>query len=88
LNQNYPNPFNPETIIGFSLPSASEVKLEVFNIAGQKVATLYDGYCASGYHQVVWKGVNEEGKDLASGVYFYSLKTADFQTMKKLIFMK
>jgi hypothetical protein len=88
LGQNHPNPFNPETTIDFTLPVSSHIKLEVFNTVGQKVATLYDGFCQSGYHHVVWKGMDDKGKDLSSGVYFYALRAGNFQTMRKMILMK
>ena len=83
LSQNYPNPFNPTTEISFSLPSASHVKLEVFNVMGQKVATLVDGQCEAGEHVVQW-----DGRDAASGVYFYRLQADDFVGTKKMLLLK
>jgi hypothetical protein len=72
LEQNYPNPFNPSTTIRFGLPSRSHVKLSVFNILGQLVATLVDGDIDAGYHEV-----NFDGRHIASGVYFYRLSVGD-----------
>ena len=80
---NYPNPFNPKTEIAFTLPRAAEVKLEVFNIMGQKVTTLIDRQMNAGEHSCVW-----DGSDVASGVYFYRLETPGFATTKKMVLMK
>ena len=83
LHQNYPNPFNPATKIRFTLPRAAEVKLEVFNIMGQKVATLIDKQLNAGDHTCMW-----DGSGVASGVYFYRLETPDFAATKKMVLMK
>jgi hypothetical protein len=83
LAQNYPNPFNPTTEIGFSLPEATFIKLEVFNIMGQKVATLAHGMVEAGEHVVQW-----DGSEGASGVYFYRLQTEDFVNTKKMVLLK
>lgn len=84
LLQNYPNPFNPSTNIQFSIHKTAQVKLEVFNIVGQKVATLYDGQKAAGSYVVSW-----DSKDLASGVYFYRLSVDDqVVATKKALLMK
>jgi hypothetical protein len=68
LSQNYPNPFNPSTTIRFSLPEASDVVLEVYDVLGRKVVTLADGYLTAGWHESVW-----ETTGMSSGVYFYRL---------------
>jgi len=83
LGQNYPNPFNPHTTISFSLPKGTDVKLEVFNLAGQKVATLLDEYLAAGTHQYRW-----DGSDVCSGVYFYRIKTNTHTASKKMVLLK
>ncbi|MBD3258197.1 T9SS type A sorting domain-containing protein [candidate division GN15 bacterium] len=83
LHQNYPNPFNPSTEIAFSLPEASEVRLDVFNIAGQKVTTLVDGTLEAGHHTVTW-----DGSDLASGVYLYRLDAGTYSATKKMVLLK
>ncbi|MCK4627109.1 MAG: T9SS type A sorting domain-containing protein [Phycisphaerae bacterium] len=80
---NYPNPFNPATEISFTLPRAAEVRLEVFNVMGQKVTTLIDKQMNAGEHTCVW-----DGSDVASGVYFYRLETPDFVDTRKMVLMK
>ena len=83
LAQNYPNPFNPTTIVGFSLPTASQVTLDVYNVLGQKVATLIDERLDAGLHEAEW---DAGGK--SSGVYFYRLTTEQFTDTKKMLLLK
>ncbi len=88
LEQNHPNPFNPETNIAFSIPQDAPVKLEVFNILGQKVCTLADGVMKAGDHKVTWQGRDSEGKQLGSGVYLYKLTTPGKTDVKKMLMLK
>ena len=74
LVQNYPNPFNPETTITYRLAVSAEVQLDVFDIGGQRVATLFRGYRPEGTYQTRWRGTNAGGEELATGVYFYQLR--------------
>ncbi|MDD3731826.1 MAG: T9SS type A sorting domain-containing protein, partial [candidate division Zixibacteria bacterium] len=83
LYQNYPNPFNPYTEIGFDLPSPCNVKLEIFNIMGQKVATLIDKNLEAGHHTLQWDASNQ-----ASGVYFYKITAGDIVETKKMVLLK
>jgi hypothetical protein len=83
LHQNYPNPFNPRTQISFSLPQASHVTLEIYNVLGQRVATLADGDLEAGHHTVSW-----DAAGLASGVYFYRLTAGQFTDRKKMLLLK
>jgi hypothetical protein len=83
LSQNYPNPFNPTTNINFSLAKASNVKLIIYNILGQKVATLINNYMNAGSYTYQFNAVN-----LASGVYLYSLEAGNFRMNKKMILLK
>ena len=83
LSQNYPNPFNPVTYINYSIPISSKVSLKVFNLLGQEVATLFEGYRLTGNYEVVF-----DGSELASGVYFYRIKASNFIETKKLILLK
>ncbi len=69
LEQNHPNPFNSETVIRFALPEASLVELAVYNLTGQKVATLVRGERPAGMFAVRWDGRDEAGGELASGIY-------------------
>ena len=94
LHQNYPNPFNPTTIIKYNLPELSDVKLEVFNVLGQKVMTLVDGMKEPGYKQAIWKGDSINGAYVASGVYIYRLQATgketgtSFSKCKKMILLR
>ncbi|MCK4311922.1 MAG: T9SS type A sorting domain-containing protein [Candidatus Cloacimonetes bacterium] len=71
---NYPNPFNPETKIVFNLPESVNVKLEIYNIKGQKVKTLMDCYTSPGDYELIWDGKDNNRKHVASGVYLYQLQ--------------
>ena len=73
LGQNYPNPFNPSTIIPYQVPVATRVRLEVFNILGQRVATLVDGERPAGFHTATWNATDASGRGVGSGVYLYRL---------------
>jgi hypothetical protein len=83
LDQNYPNPFNPTTTIRYALPATSYVTLSVFNTLGQQVGTLVHDIQETGYHEVRFDGGN-----LASGVYFYRLKTGDFIQTRKMLLLE
>jgi len=83
LSQNYPNPFNPSTNINFTLPATVNVQLDVFNLLGQKVATLVDGRRLAGNHTVRFDASN-----LASGVYFYMLRAGDITLQRKMTLIK
>ena len=77
LAQNYPNPFNSATVIRFALPTSEETELAIFNLAGQQVATLVEGAREAGTYTVNWDGRDDDGRELASGVYLYRLQTGD-----------
>ncbi len=85
---NYPNPFNPTTTIAFSVPTAGNITVEVFNIKGQKVKSLLDERMEKGEYTVTWHGDDEKGKPCSSGVYLYKMKTGDHCETKKMIMMK
>jgi flagellar hook assembly protein FlgD len=88
LHNNYPNPFNPITNITYDIPEVSDVTLEVFNVAGQKVRTLVQKTHEPGRYRVVWGATNDYGQTLSSGMYFYRIQAGDFVSVKKLILMK
>ncbi len=85
LAQNYPNPFNPSTVIDYNLPQAGNVSLKVFDSAGRLVATLVDSYQQSGEHKINFDAVNGR---LASGIYFYNLRSGNFNQTKKMVLLK
>jgi hypothetical protein len=88
LKGNYPNPFNPKTTIRFAIPSAKDVKLEIFDVNGRRVAMLLDGNMDAGEHHVVWDGRDNAGKVLPSGLYFYKLNTGTEQRTSKMLMLK
>jgi hypothetical protein len=83
LEQNYPNPFNPNTLIKYSVPQDGLVTLEVFNLLGEKVATLVNGVQEAGRYEIDFNA-----SDLSSGIYVYSLKSGNFNSIKKMLLMK
>ena len=83
LAQNYPNPFNPETVIEYSLAQAGQVKLEVFNVLGQKVSTLVEGSKPAGNHQVEF-----DASIYPSGIFFYRLTQGENSQTKKMVLVK
>ncbi len=83
LGQNYPNPFNPSTIIPYQVPTAARVRLEVFNVLGQRVATLVDEERLAGVHTAVWDATDAAGRAVGAGVYFYRLRSAGQPTLTR-----
>jgi hypothetical protein len=83
LSHNFPNPFNPTTEIEFALPKLAHVRLEIYNIMGQKIVTLIDTQLDAGYHSIMWNAGNA-----ATGLYFYRLQADEFVDTKKMLLMK
>ena len=83
LSQNYPNPFNPTTTISFTLPVGSSVRLDVFNVLGQKVVTLLEERLSAGSHQVSF-----DASEQPSGIYFYRLTSSQGKLTKKMVLLK
>jgi hypothetical protein len=89
LNQNYPNPFNPSTQISFDIPEASElVSLSVYNILGQNINTLVSGSMNAGRYTQEWDATDELGSPVASGIYFYELRSSNFVSRKKMLLIR
>jgi hypothetical protein len=83
LSQNYPNPFNPTTAIGYQLSAVSNVELSIYNLIGQKVATLVSEKQQPGMYNMEWNG-----SEFPSGIYYYRLKAGNFIQTKKMILLK
>ncbi len=88
LEQNYPNPFNPETTIRYQIPERAEVQVTVYNVQGQKVATLVNGVQDQGEYQISWRGEAANGSKVASGVYFYRLSAGSFVQTRKMLLVQ
>jgi len=88
LSQNYPNPFNPSTVIKFSLTKKEHVTLSIYNIIGQRIRILIDGITTARDHKITWNGRDASGNTVASGVYFYQLRTSNTVLTKKMILVR
>ncbi len=88
LHQNYPNPFNPSTQIAFELAKSTQVRLRVYTVRGELVATLLDQNFNAGRHQAVWRAHDQYGKAVAAGVYFYELQAGNFSERKKMVLLR
>jgi hypothetical protein len=83
LGQNYPNPFNPTTVISYQVPSAGSVKVAVYDLTGREAATLVNELKQPGTYDVVF-----DGRNLASGVYFYRMQAGGFAETRRLLLLK
>jgi len=88
LTQNYPNPFNPQTEISYSLPDDGDVRLVIYDILGQEIVSLVDGYESAGIKTVIWDGKDSSGNDVASGVYIYHLVTESGKLARKMTLIR
>jgi photosystem II stability/assembly factor-like uncharacterized protein len=88
LFQNFPNPFNPKTTIRFSLAHSGQTRLEVFNLLGQKVKSVAQGYYGIGQYSAEWDGTDELRQPVSSGIYYYRLTTPSFSAVRKMILVK
>lgn len=88
LLQNYPNPFNPNTTIRYEIPKSGNVDIRIFNINGQLVKTVENGFQATGTHTVVWDGRSNSGQSAASGVYICQVEFENSILAKKMLFLK
>jgi hypothetical protein len=88
LIQNYPNPFNPSTTIEYELGEEGPISIEIYNVKGQKIKTLVDGFKVAGTHRVVWDGRDGYGRRVASGIYQYRLTTKDGSIIREMLLLK
>ncbi len=89
LDVNYPNPFNPTTAIPFALQGATDdVRLQIYNLLGQRVRTLLSGPMSPGFHTIVWNGRDDAGRQVAAGMYISELRTAEFRQTRKMTLVK
>ena len=85
LGQNYPNPFNPSTVIPYQIPAPAHVRLEVFNLLGQRLATLVDGVRSAGAHTVQWDATDAAGRAVGAGVYIYRLSGGGVSVSRRMV---
>jgi hypothetical protein len=88
LYPNFPNPFNSRTVIKYDLPHPEWVHLSIIDVSGKKVTTLINGDVPAGFHHFDWKGVNDYGVPVASGIYFIQLETPTFSRSRKMLLVK
>ncbi|MCL2063506.1 MAG: carboxypeptidase regulatory-like domain-containing protein [Candidatus Cloacimonetes bacterium] len=88
LTGNFPNPFNPSTTIQFDIKEEGIVRIDIFNIRGQRVNTLVNDFMTTGRYNIDWYGVDDNGRDVASGVYFYRMQAEGFTDVKRMLLMK
>jgi hypothetical protein len=88
LSQNFPNPFNPVTTICYQLPESSRVTLAIYDLLGQKVQVLVDGFVDAGYRSVVWDGRDGFGREVGSGVYLVRMQAKDFVEVRKMALIR
>ena len=88
LGQNFPNPFNPTTMIAYNLPTAADVKLEVYNVLGAKIATLVDLKQTAGSYKVNWNAMDDFGRPVSAGIYFYRIEAGNYSKTMKLLLVK
>ncbi|MDE2737192.1 MAG: ankyrin repeat domain-containing protein [Gemmatimonadota bacterium] len=85
LGQNYPNPFNPSTLIPYQLPAAAHVRLEVFNMLGQRLIRLVNGERSAGVHTARWDGTDAAGRAVGAGVYIYRLSSGGMEASRRMV---
>ena len=89
LNQNYPNPFNPSTQITFDVPVSTDIiQLSIYNVLGQNINTLVNSVMNAGTHTVEWNATDLSGSPVASGIYFYELRSESFTERKKMLLIR
>lgn len=85
---NYPNPFNPQTTISYQMPEKGHVSIQVYNVKGQLVSTIFDDEVNAGPHSIIWDGLDAGGKSAATGIYFYKITTTNESIVNKMVLLK
>ncbi len=88
LHQNYPNPFNPSTTISFVMPVSENIRLTVYDLTGREIVSLINAKLASGLHSIMWNGLDNNGRQVATGIYLYQIRSANFVQTKTMTFIK
>jgi len=88
IHQNYPNPFNPTTSIEYELIGDSKVSIAVYDLLGNIVNELYDGFQTSGNKNVKWDARNSSGELVSAGMYFYKIQVGNSSQVKRMMFLK
>lgn len=90
LSQNYPNPFNPVTTIAYDLAEATDVRLAIYTLSGQRITTLVSGHQEGGHYEVIWDGRDDVGRSMGSGVYLYRLEAlkGGFVSAKRMLLIR
>ena len=88
LEQNYPNPFNPETVISYQIPQSGQTKLTIYNQLGQVMRILVNDVKSAGQYKILWNGLDQNGNQVANGVYFYRLDSNVFTQTRKMVLMR
>ena len=88
LHQNYPNPFNPSTVISFSLSKEEFVSIDIYDINGTHMISLFNGKKNIGTHHLNWNGRDKSGALITTGQYFYQLRTSSLSAVMKMLFIK
>ncbi|TFB10246.1 T9SS type A sorting domain-containing protein [Candidatus Marinimicrobia bacterium MT.SAG.2] len=83
LSQNYPNPFNPTTTLSYAIPRSGDVTLIIYNILGEEIISLVNEFKSAGRYEITW-----DASAQSSGIYFYRLKSGDFEETKKMVLLK
>lgn len=88
IARNYPNPFNPETTINYFIPHSGNIQIEIYNILGKKVKTLFDGNKIAGTYHIKWDGRDDSDNPLSTGIYIVALRSGQYVTTKRITLMK
>ncbi|HPG40217.1 MAG TPA: FISUMP domain-containing protein [bacterium] len=87
LLQNYPNPFNPATVISYQIPYPAHISIEIYNVLGQRIKVLYEGFQTDLYGRLIWDATNEQNQGVSAGVYIYTLRTKDTRINRKMLLL-